>query len=783
MSLFFKIILSILLLFILVSGWVYMLALGSLPQISGQTGLMGLTDEVLVERDGRGVVTIQGHSRRDVAMATGFSHAQDRFFQMDLLRRKAAGELAALFGSRAIEMDVKNRTHGFRKLAQEVLAQSDQADLIQAYTQGVNQGLESLTKKPFEYFLLGAEPESWQAEDSVLVIYAMYLELQDGAYRQDMLFGAMQRHLPKELVEFLTPHGTEWDAPLDQSENLSDVPLPKSFRVASGPLNQAVLDESDSVYGQIGSNSWAVSGKLSTHGGALLAGDMHLNLSVPNIWYRLKLDWRSYQERHSVTGLSLPGLPYVIVGSNGYIAWSFTNSYGDWMDLVEFDANAWPIHSRHEEIEVLDQAVHQVHFSWSPWGPVVKESENGVAYALRWTAHHAEATNLNLAKLESVRNIEEGIEQAQRSGSPVQNIILVDHQGNIAWTLMGRLPERAKDFDTRFPLSVAQADSDWPQWLPIQAYPVVFNPSHQRLWSANARAVGGEALGKVGDGGYALGARAKQIKEALFAEALFSEQAFLELQLDDRALFLKRWQTLLLTVLSDDVISDQSERAKLKALVEQWEGRASVDSVSYRLVRAFRLFLAQRVFEMLLQPVQQNAVKVNYLDFLKHEGPLWQLVEARPEHLLSKDYANWDSLLVSVVDEVLQYFDERGIPLERARWGERNTLSMQHPLAMALPGFNKVLNMQAEGLPGDKYMPRVQGPGFGASQRMVVSPGKEQYGVIHMPGGQSGHPLSPFYATGHEDWVEGKASSFLPGEAVYTLRLLPHSVGAIANRE
>ena len=206
----------------------------------------------------------------------------------------------------------------------------------------------------------------------------------------------------------------------------------------------------------------------------------------------------------------------------------------------------------------------------------------------------------------------------------------------------------------------------------------------------------------------------------------------------------------------------------------QWEGRASTDSVSFRLVRAWRLAVHGRIADGLTAPAQA-ALGDEFVmpDLPQLEGTVWPLLQQRPTHLLSRRYPTWEALLEDAAKEVRGELIEQG-PLEQRTWGERNTAKICHPLADALPGFlRSTLCMPAEPLPGDGAMPRVQGPAFGASERMVVSPGHEADGILHMPGGQSGHPLSPFWGAGHDDWVHGRPAPFLPGKSEYVLTLKP----------
>ena len=194
----------------------FLLVRASLPQLSGDLRVQGLQSRVTIERDAAGIPTITGSDREDLAFATGFAHGQDRFFQMDLIRRQAAGELAEIFGEVALETDKRNRFHRFRQRAHVVLEQSSAADLaiLESYTAGVNAGVDSLVLRPFEYLMLRVSPEAWQVEDSILVVYAMFMQRKDARARRDVRRGFAHNVLPGEVYDWLYPEGTPWDAPL-----------------------------------------------------------------------------------------------------------------------------------------------------------------------------------------------------------------------------------------------------------------------------------------------------------------------------------------------------------------------------------------------------------------------------------------------------------------------------------------------------------------------------------------------------------------------------------------
>jgi penicillin amidase len=300
----------------------------------------------------------------------------------------------------------------------------------------------------------------------------------------------------------------------------------------------------------------------------------------------------------------------------------------------------------------------------------------------------------------------------------------------------------------------------------------VVDPADGLVWTANARVVEGEALAVLGDGGYDLGARSRQIRDDLRALDRADELHMLQVQLDDRALFLERWRGLALDLLSPAAVADRPLRAEARDHLRRWRGRATSDAVGYRLVRAFRLAVRDRVVGDLTAACSEADERFRPWRLGQVEDSLWGLVSERPDHLLPADAGNWEELLLACLDRSLDTLLESCGALERCTWGARNTARIRHPLSAAVPLLGRWLDMPAEPLPGDSHMPRVLAPSFGASERMVVSPGREENGIFHMPCGQSGHPLSPFYRAGHEAWVRGEPTPFLPGPAEHGLVLV-----------
>jgi penicillin G amidase len=767
-----------------------------LPRLDGSFHLQGLSAPARVARDGLGVPTVSGASRVDVARATGWLHAQDRFFQMDVLRRWGAGELAELFGARGVPLDKEARMHGFRRVSRQVLARAspERRAIVEAYCEGVNAGLAALGSKPWEYIVLRAEPRPWKPEDCFLVSFAMVLDLQDSGGRYAQTLYVIRDELGPASLAFFAPLGTPGDAPLDGTSfpaapipPPSEIDLRRPDSARGAPPGRLAASESVPTGEReaAGSNSFALAGSLVSGGSAMVASDMHLRLGVPNLWYRMSLKWPGHEE----TGVTIPGTPTLVAGSTGRIAWGFTNSYAGTGDLVVVNPTVSPelYHApsaggllpydvRRETVAVRGSKPVAMEFPWTIWGPIVGSGSDGRLLAYHWTEDDPAASNLDIMDLENAPDAQAAMNVAHHMGIPPQNFLVADAAGRIGWTIAGLLPRRI-GYTGRIPVTWDFGDRRWDGYLKGDEVPSVLSPAAGRLWTANNRLVGGQSLAAVGDSGYFDPARARQIRDDLDALVRTSTPAtprdLLSIQLDDRALFLERWRTLLLGALSPERVAGNPARARLLEAVQSWEGRASVDSASYPVVRAYRLAVARRILNPLFAPCVARLPQFTWAT-LNYEQALESILEARPAHLLDPSYKTWDDLLVAGADDVASSYAGKGLDPRTATWGQRNTARIEHPLAAALPHWAAGwLSMPATPLAGDTNMPRVQGPSYGASERFVVSPGHEAEGIFHMPGGQSANPLSPYFRAGYDAWVRGDPTPFLPGPAEHTLDLAP----------
>ena len=787
---------------------------GSLPQLEGSRQVAGLTAPVSIQRDHLGIPAIRGATREDVALALGFLHAQDRFFQMDLARRRAAGELAALIGVRAVALDREIRVHRFRAEAERAVKLLTPANrrIVEAYTAGVNSGLAALAAPPFEYLVLRQQPQRWLLEDSFLVVLSMFITLQDTDGSYESTLGTMHDVLPPPMFEFLAPKGTEWDTPV-VGESFSTPPIPgpdiynlrsrragrttlplperpPRVRLRPGPwdVDLGIWDLGFADRSALGSNNWAVSGALTPDGRAIVANDMHLAIRVPNTWYRASMEWRdsARTDPHVLVGVTLPGVAAIVTGSNTHIAWGFTNTWADWGDLIELEIDpanpdryrtpdGWHDFERFDEtIAVAGGPAQHEQVTWTIWGPVLGTDYRGRLRAYAWVAHAGERLATTITPLESAQTIEEAFDEANGLGTPGQNLVVADRTGRIGWSVYGAIPRRVH-MDGVLPSSWADGSRGWNGWLDRAAYPRILDPPGGRIWTANARVVDGTMLEKLGDGGYEVGTRARQIRDRLMLRNRFTAHDMLDIQMDASSRFLDRWRTLLLNALTPAAVAGHANRAELRRILDTgWSGRAAPDSAAYAFVHRYRDLLSERIIAFVLSECYEADRTFDYATVRRREGPIWKLVNEKPMHLLDPRYASWDDLILATLDEVIAETIQQGSSaLGEHRWSEYNVTMFRHPLSAAIPFAGRWLDMPARPLAGDLYTVQVHSGSLGASERMVVSPGHEKEGIMHMPTGQSGHPLSPFYANSHEAWVNGAPTPFLPGPAEYALTLTP----------
>ncbi len=842
--------------------------------------LDGLDADATVELDAFAIPLVRAASLADAMRVQGYLHARERFAQMDLMRRSVAGELAELAGELGLPMDRQQRPLRLRAVAERAFAglAPEERTLVEAYAQGVNAGLRSLERPPAEHALLGATPADWRPEDCLLVGLGMAAMLNDSA-RFEIEFAAVAATLPREAIDFLRPPTSRWDAPVLAPSDAHDAPpsgpppYPSADLLDTRRLRDALATEqrqsrAESAHGfaplpwweepaPIGSNGWVVAGRHTKDGRAILASDMHLPLSVPGIWYRMSMEVAPVaapaegepgSPSLALHGLTLPGAPGLIVGSNGHVAWGFTNVEGDFMDFVVVETDptdptrylvpggSEPFQQFEETLRIGADRSETLVTRATRWGPLVGTDGEGRPLAMMWTAMQPNGLDVGHLRLGRATTTEEALVAAAAMRGPQQNVVIADCHGSIGWTISGYLPLRFgptdDPLDGSTPRSWADGRRGWKGEWPESDRPRVLNPPSGVIVTANQRTLPVEVAERLGRmwAGPERAARIRTLLEESVTSTsdapITSERERTEhdapgdaatrrtidegtcatIQLDIRSPRLVAWRDALVASLergraaeetaARGSAKDQAERSKqLDAtlrLLQSWDGEASVDSKAVGVVSRARELLTAQVAsawvetallarEPGLSPEERARRATALARRWPNDESILVLLETRPDHLLPPSAASWDALVAqSLLAAIAELRTKEGLP----RWGTLNMSSIAHPLARSAPLLASAFRIDPHEQPGHWSTVRVASPRFGASNRLVVAPGRERDATLTTPAGQSANPGSRHYADLHPFWRDGLRAPLLPGPAAerWTLRPLPTGQPAPSNR-
>lgn len=757
----------------------------SLPVEDASINIAGLHAPVSVNLDKLGIPSIEASNRTDAYRILGYLHARDRLFQMELMRRKSAGRLAEIFGERLLKLDVSQKDYVLEIAAKNIVSAlpAAQKQVLDAYVAGINAWISSENVLPPEFVALNLHPEPWRAEDSLLVALGMFQNL-NGHEQDERMVSVMEQALPKTLVNFLTPdtdiYATVLVGGFDSRRPAQAIPVHEfaELNAQTESLTQTAVDIDHVI---AGSNNWVVAGSKTLNGKAMLANDMHLGLNAPNIWYRTELRYGD----HYFNGVTLPGVPSPIVGSNQYVAWGFTNVTGDLLDLITLEINpknpeeyripqGWQRFDKSQTIIKVKNS-HDVLLEQrtTRWGPVSSKLLLDKPVVIKWTALDPAAVDLGLLDMDGVKTTQEAMTLINKAGGPAQNVVFADQDGHIGWTYMGRFPNR-KGFDGMTSRSWADARLNWEGFIPDEQLPRLFDPPEGFIVTANNRTVGREYPFVIGHN-WSLGYRAHRITELLRQSNNISEQEMLEIQLDTRSEVFEFYRQLALTLLNsstrNDALIEQSRQALLA-----WDGHMHKDSKGAALLSVFRHKLADLVFAKVVARCNELDPDFHYA-WREMETPLRDILQARPKGVLPAQYQDdWEKAILEVLNSSAQDLQHR-FPeqtLDQLNWGTFNRVAQQHPFSKSIPQLTDILDIahfESPGCAGNCV--RAMTSDHGASERLVLAPADPEQGILEMPGGQSGHPFSAHYRDQQQDWLEGNATPFLPGNKVHHLQFQP----------
>ena len=748
--------------------------------ITETVAVSGLSSAVRIDLDELGTPSIKAEDRDDAFAALGFMHARDRLVQMDLTRRSMAGELAALVGPAMVAADRTPTLQRRREIAERIVLELPDSEraLLEQYTRGVNAAITSMDPPPAEYRLLNIRPEPWRPSDSVLVMLALFDSLQRSSDREPDV-ESLRRTVPAELATWLLSVQGRWDALLIDSTDAESIPDPPGIGRTSPDDGQAWLADPPPPDLRPGSNSFAVAGRLTSDGRAIIANDPHLRYSTPGIWYPAALAW----EGVDLVGITIPGTPGFPIGSTESVAWGLTNTTGDFEDLVLIDVDpddparyrvpgGWePFDVRPVEIEVRGADPVVLESRWTRWGPVLENTPwSDRPVSLLRVSDQPGAVNLGLVDLGGVDDVDAALDVAARWYGPSQNVLIADRHGRIGWTLSGWLPDR-RGYDGRSPV-IHDATTGWFGPLPEADRPRVVDPESGFLFTANNRLVPLDAAAKLGSV-WADGGRAWRIRQNLAATAPASELDLLAIQLDTTIQRFVPFRGLLIEAL-ESMPSGPDRDATLE-VVRGWDGRAAADSIAVPVIEAFRRAAIRRtrtaIYDRVMTaPDLDESVRRAAASAIG-ENICLATLERRYPSLLPEGLESWDEVLRAAATKAIDaYVADPDTP-----WSERNRGVFPNPLGAINPMIGDRFDLPSVAQAGHWGAVRVQSGSFGASARMIVSPSDRSKGILTVPGGQSGDPRSPHFADRHDAWADADPAPLLPGTVAETIELIPAS--------
>ena len=804
-----------------VAAWFLATARLALPQIDGTMALAGLHSPASVARDAQGVPHITAATLEDLFFTQGYVTAQDRLWQMDMLRRYAAGELAEVLGSSQVEHDRQQRTLLMREVAANAAARLSPRDraFFEAYAQGVNAYLASQKHLPVEFHLLGYQPRPWTVTDSFLVASTMLQRLTLTKLPNQLSREKISAHLSPELAADLYPNsswrdhppvsapgqdeilpaGQEGEEDEEQRESAAPAkpaPAPRRRRVrrhvhparrvlktgapgrcewpgANCETQQSFSTPDPQLATELypGSNNWVVSGAHTVSGKPLLSNDMHLGHQIPNVWYETQLTSGSFD----VAGVSLPGVPMVVVGHNQRIAWGFTNlgaavadffveSFNQRGEYLTPDGWRQPEH-RHEVIHVRGHRTQSLEVTVTRHGPIVSALYRGESrmLALKWIGYDPGAVEVPLFDMDSAQNWEQFREALRHFGSPAQNVVYADIDGHIGYQATGKIPMRTAG-DGSTPVSGADNGHEWTGYIPFEQLPSVFDPPSGVLATANGRITpDGFPLAVSNEWGSSY--RTERIVHVLGSDRKLAPADMLALQTDVESDFDRFCAQRL--VYSIDHSPQASARVRQAAeLMRDWDGRISTDSAAATIVARSR----QQLQRLLLEP----KIGEMWRDYQWSMAPVWleNMLLLQPAQWLPAGYASWDELSAAAVNAAVSQPDAPR-DLKDWRWGKDNFVDVEHPLFAGLPLFRRWTGTGRQAQSGSGVTVKQVGTHFGPSERMTVDFANLDGSTLNLVNGQSGQIFSPHYMDQWRAWYEG-TTFVLPFSAAAVDRARTH---------
>jgi penicillin amidase len=777
--------------------WLSAVARSALPQLDGQLKLSGLSRAVIVSRDTHGIPTINADRLEDLFFAQGYITASDRLFQMDGVRRFAGGELAEILGEDLVAHDRRQRILGLRAAAQKAvaIANPENRAYFEAYARGVNAYMESHHDRlPLEFRVLGYRPRRWTPEDSMLIASQMVEDLStspDGALTHEKILAKLGRALTADLFVNTSLHdhpptgpdsilrgeagrGGKDKSSGDEDDDNEDQDSGPANSIATGDVSLdhpdhdlartlAADSTSEDLRFVVGSNNWVVSGAHTVSGKPLLSNDMHLGHQLPNLWYEAHLHCGNFE----VAGVTLPGLPYVVVGHNRRVAWGFTNIGPTVEDAYIETFNAagqyrtpegWTQPDRRlEVIKIKGKTDLSVSVLLTRHGPIVSELTPGEnrRIALRWTLY--DGIRNPFFAVDSAQNWSDFRRAFAELDAPAQNVVYADIDGNIGYQATGKIPIRASG-DGSLPEGGSDDAHEWTGYIPFDSLPSVYNPPSGILATANGRITPDHYPYSISTEWEAPW-RSARIYRVLESGKKFSAADMLALETDTYSEFDHFCAEQFVNAIDREKIT--SPRAKAAAeIMRQWDGRMTARSAAPTIETWSRRQLIRLLLEPKLGPAPvdpgREQAELNWKTYDWRMQSVWleNVLQGLERRWLPASYASYDALLTAAVEAAVNHKDAPG-DLNSWVWGKANPVQIQHPIFSRIPILRHWSGPGPRPQSGSSYTVKAVSRTHGPSERMTVDLANLDESTLNTVTGQGGNFLSPYFMDQWKAWYEG----------------------------
>jgi penicillin G amidase len=769
-------------------AYAYFAARVALPQLDGSLRVKGLSAAVKVTRDSHGVPAIEAATLEDLFLAQGYVTAQDRLWQMDIMRRFGAGELSEILGEDTLRIDREQRILGLRATARKGLQMASPRDrsYFEAYARGVNAFVDTHESSlPIEFRILHYQPKPWQPEDSIVIANQMVKDLNyyylPDTFAREKILAKLGPELTSDLYvnrswhdrpptvmrEDLTDEGNKGDSDDDDDDD------------DAGPDNSVTQQRSAGTElwarhapeAVNGSNDWVVSGAHTVTGKPLLANDMHLGHQMPNLWYEAHLNSGGTPGNVSgnidVAGVTLPGMPYVVVGHNRRIAWGFTNVGPTVADAFIENFNAQGAYQTPQGWIQPEHRAEVIHVKGKPdvvldvkstrHGPIITELIPGEArqVALQWTLY--DGLHMPFFDVDTAQNWEEFRKAFSQLDAPGQNVVYADVDGNIGYQTTGRVPIRAAG-DGSLPVGGADDAHAWTGYVAFDKLPSVYNPPSGVIATAN---------GRIAPDGYphSISAeweapwRTERIYHVLESGRRFAAADMLALENDvqsENDLFAaERF------VYAIDHASKPSARVKEAAdLMRNWDGRMLASSTAPTIAARSTQELTRLLLQPRLGPApedpQQQETTLSWKTYHWEMRTVWlqNILLHQPQRWLPAKYPNYDELLTAAVEAAV---NAPAAPKNLAswHWGSANAVEIDHPVLGKIPLIRRWAAPGVREQSGSGYTVKAVTRHHGPSERFTANLADLDQSTLNTVTGQGGNFLSPYYMDQWKAWYEG----------------------------